>query len=472
MSIRLTAGNFLYRGGPYASGYPGLATAFPIAALYSAKGLLYRHVEVSGSFECLICYARKNDGGAPYFFTGKEVSGNWRIDAGGSVAQTAIKPPLGEWVQYAIRIDASHATEKATLLWKHIGDAAWANKLTMAGGAFGNPGRFFLGIDEWQVDGGNTNPGNTSLSNTAIWSIAKTDAELLIEANSSTIVNAAGLWAHWPMNDPADLGKDISGNNRILSMGGAPILGAASPLEVPPSEAIAVSSSSWKRWVSSGNAQAEAIAISAAKMPAWRSSANAQAIAQAIASALWKRWMSSGNAQALVIATASAKFKKWRSTGIANVGPIIPPIDTGGGVPPIIDADVFSRIRSRAASVIAKYGATVWFYGSGEAAHENADGSWTEATDSTRFDAKGIQTRGDPDQLGLGLVKVNLILDNPVTVLVAAVIERTPGHFEPIAGDPVPQLHFEWANIEYTIVKVLPVAPSGKPIYFVVVGDA
>src|SRR5207344_2839460 len=160
-----------------------------------------------------------------------------------------------------------------------------------------------------------------------------------------------------------------------------------------------IASANVKRWKGSGNAQAEILATGSAKIKAWQGSANAYAETLARASAQWKHWNGSANASVLATAVASAKFKKWRSTGTAKAEPIIPPIDPVE--PPIMDADVFTRIRGRAANVIAKYGDTVWFYGEGTPASENSDGTWTEATDETRFDAKGIQTRGDPDELGL-----------------------------------------------------------------------
>lgn len=321
MSVRLpTAADYLYRGAPYASGYPDLATAFPIYGLYSAKGLLYRHANASGAFECLWCYSRKHDTGS-YFFTGKEVSGNWRIDPQGGLAQGAAVPPLNTWVQFAVRVDQAHATEKATLLWKLMSDPAWT-KLSTAGGVYTQPGRWFLGVDEWQVDGG-SGSGIWSLSNVVVWNASLTDAELLAEANSAAIIRPAP-WAWWKMKPgaPGALTLDSSGNGRDLVAAGAPVAGADSPFEAPSdtaAEVLAVASARVRRWTSGAIATAPASAIGGGPVHRWTGGAVASAGGVNVSAAgRIGRWASLTTASVLASAAAVSWLKRWTGRAVAT----------------------------------------------------------------------------------------------------------------------------------------------------------
>lgn len=141
-----------------------------------------------------------------------------------------------------------------------------------------------------------------------------------------------------------------------------------------------------------------------------------------------------------------------------------------------IPVDAFTRIRSRAAAVIARFGGPVLFFSDEVAAHQLSDGTWVEASDGIRFDGVGIQTKGDANEmLGIGAL-ATMNLTNPIMILVAA---QSPTTGLKLAGVPVPKLHMRWPydpespddGTTYTITKVAEVAPSGKAIYYVVVGD-
>lgn len=120
--------------------------------------------------------------------------------------------------------------------------------------------------------------------------------------------------------------------------------------------------------------------------------------------------------------------------------------------------DIFTRIRGRAASVIAKYGAPVTFTAPGTAIYDSATGLWSDGTQPTSFTGTGISTRGQFDHM----LPSTLVLNNPVTVLVAALN---------LGGTPEVKMIMTWGTTNYTVSAVLPVAPNDNPIYYIVVGD-
>jgi hypothetical protein len=121
-------------------------------------------------------------------------------------------------------------------------------------------------------------------------------------------------------------------------------------------------------------------------------------------------------------------------------------------------ADIFDRIRGRAASVITKFGAPVTFRGAMIPAIEDPPGVWSAPVPALEFTGRGIQTSGNPEQIELS---PDLILRNPIIVLVAA---------DGLGGIPMPEMTMVWNGIEFIVNTVKAVAPNGNPIYYVIVG--
>jgi hypothetical protein len=129
-----------------------------------------------------------------------------------------------------------------------------------------------------------------------------------------------------------------------------------------------------------------------------------------------------------------------------------------------IAPDIFARIRSRAALVIAKYGAPVAFSSPDIPATEDPETHiWSDVVPGAHFSGVGIQTAGQSDAIILAAATATLVLKNPVTVLVAALN---------LGGVPTPGMIMTWGEIDYDIALVLPVAPNTKPVYYTIVGDA
>lgn len=140
-----------------------------------------------------------------------------------------------------------------------------------------------------------------------------------------------------------------------------------------------------------------------------------------------------------------------------------------------IPVDAFTRIRGRAATVIARFGAPVLFFGEDIPAQETSPGVWTSPQAGTQFDGVGISTKTDPNQLrDLGNIP-QIILQSQVIILVAA--QKQDG--SAMAGEPKANLRMRWpydatdatVGTDYSVKGVAPVAPNGRPIYYVVGAD-
>jgi hypothetical protein len=126
-------------------------------------------------------------------------------------------------------------------------------------------------------------------------------------------------------------------------------------------------------------------------------------------------------------------------------------------------ADIFDRIRGRAASVITKFGGIVTFIPPDIPAIEDPNThTWSDPIPGEVFTGNGIQTAGEPEQLD-GITAA-LALKSPIVLLVAA---------KGLSGVPVPTMSMEWSGTRYVIRYVKAVAPNNaaNPIYYTVVGD-
>jgi hypothetical protein len=232
MSARTSATAYFTRGAPDLSGvYADSATTFPISRSYSIKGLCYRHANDAVAFQGLCAYSRRYTAPSKYFFYGANTAGQWSFDpkAGTSDNFGANQPPLTTWFQWAMRVD-DITLRVAEAYWKLIADSSWkkvSTNLASVGDVNWTPGRFFLGADEYSANG-----RHYSLSNVAVWTVVKSDAVLLTEANSAAVIDTANLWAWWKMK-PGLLATDSSPNARHLTAVGGPVAGADSPLEAP-----------------------------------------------------------------------------------------------------------------------------------------------------------------------------------------------------------------------------------------------
>lgn len=134
--------------------------------------------------------------------------------------------------------------------------------------------------------------------------------------------------------------------------------------------------------------------------------------------------------------------------------------------------DAFTRIRGRAATVIARFGAEVQFFADDIPSVETSPGVWSQPVAGLTFIGDGISTKGDPEALkGLGSIP-QIILESPLIVLVAA--QRPDGTI--MEGTPTANLKLRWpydasapdTGTVYNINGVAEVAPNGRPIYYVV----
>lgn len=122
-------------------------------------------------------------------------------------------------------------------------------------------------------------------------------------------------------------------------------------------------------------------------------------------------------------------------------------------------ADIFDRIRGRAATVITKFGAPVVFRGAGIPAMQDPTTLvWSDPVPPLEFTGRGIQTSGDPEQIEL---TPDLIMRNPIIILVAA---------DQLGGIPMPEMTMIWSGMEFHVHQVKAIAPNGNPIYYIVVG--
>lgn len=119
---------------------------------------------------------------------------------------------------------------------------------------------------------------------------------------------------------------------------------------------------------------------------------------------------------------------------------------------------IYDAISARALKTIAKKGADVTFPGTNTGAvYDPATDTWSGGS-SSAVTGKAIQTTGDPDRFAA----LNLVLTNPVTLLVAA---------SGLAVTPAPGMTFTWAGINYTVKDVETTAPDGVAILYKMTGS-
>jgi hypothetical protein len=93
------------------------------------------------------------------------------------------------------------------------------------------------------------------------------------------------------------------------------------------------------------------------------------------------------------------------------------------------------------------------------AVQDPTTGVWTGGTAPSPETGYAVQTDGDPDRFAA----LGLVLNNPVTVLVAA---------QDLSVVPSPGMRFQWASKPYTTKLSEPHGPDGDPIYYKVTGDS
>lgn len=231
-----SSSDYFYRGAAWnGSTYPGSPGGPPFDGFTTALticGLGYHYGTSSGNYQPLMAMSSQSAGGN-YFFLGNQPSGvspNYGPDFGWSPPGGSAFDISGDtWIQWAIWTDQVSGNSKA--YWKYIGDVTW--QATYAWTSVFNftsaPKRLFFGADEY------SNFGNLwMVSNARIWTAALSDAEVLAEVNSTTLIRTANIWA-WYKFKAGALTQDSSGQGNHLLANGAPTAGADSPLEAPGS---------------------------------------------------------------------------------------------------------------------------------------------------------------------------------------------------------------------------------------------
>ena len=119
---------------------------------------------------------------------------------------------------------------------------------------------------------------------------------------------------------------------------------------------------------------------------------------------------------------------------------------------------IYAETAKRTLAAITKKGAVVTFPGTASPGTYNptAD-SWSGAGNTDAI-GRAVQVDGDPDRFAA----LNLVLSNPVTLLIAA---------RGLSVTPRPGMSMTWANVTYTIKDVETVGPDGTPILYAVIGS-
>lgn len=120
-------------------------------------------------------------------------------------------------------------------------------------------------------------------------------------------------------------------------------------------------------------------------------------------------------------------------------------------------AGKYDAVATRALATIARKGSPVTFGATTGGTYNPLTDTWSGGTASA-ITGQAVQIEGDPDRFAA----LNLVLVNPVTLLVAA---------KDLDVAPEPGMTFTWASKVYTIKDVDPTAPDGVAVLYTVTGS-
>lgn len=234
MSIQLpTNADYVYRGTTATPGTQANPDHMSIC------GLLYLGASTAGTFRTLVGFSKRFSGGQ-YSFYGQRDSNAWDGDFNGAGTAALTTPTTATWIQFAQTWarGTAGAPGVVTIYWKEYADVAWHSAAAAPADAkFGwTPDRFFLAQDEFGVG-----DRDWSLSNVRVWDAVLSAADLIAEANSTTPIITADLFAWWKMRTSCGLLVDSSGNGNDLVAVGTPVAGADSGLEAPDCSGVTIS---------------------------------------------------------------------------------------------------------------------------------------------------------------------------------------------------------------------------------------
>ena len=117
----------------------------------------------------------------------------------------------------------------------------------------------------------------------------------------------------------------------------------------------------------------------------------------------------------------------------------------------------YAGIAARALAMIARKGAAITFLDTGtEPTYDEATDTWSGGTPAEVV-GRAVQIPDDPRRFAL----LGLVISDPVTLIVGA---------SGLGTTPTPGKLMAFGSRVYTIRNVEPVAPSGEPIIYTVIG--